>query len=171
MPRKIGSERDGGPEIGLARDEDERHRRQEACDQQVARRRRAAPVLAEELREHQRHADLGEFRRLKVEGPQRNPAARAAGRRAEEQHVDEQPQQRQVDEMRLVGQRAVVDRQADREGGRANDDRVDLRRRQPPAAGRAVDHRNTDRRQAHDGAEKKPVEVRIQASFEHLSSA
>ena len=63
-----------------------------AGDQQVAGRRRAAAVLAEELGQHQRDADLRELGGLEVEGSQRNPAAGAAGRRAEEQHVDEQRQ-------------------------------------------------------------------------------
>ena len=88
-----------GSEIGLAGDQDERQACEHSRDQKIAIRRRAAAVLAEELREDQRHADFGEFRGLKVERSQRYPAARAAGRRAEEQHVDEQPQQGQVDEV------------------------------------------------------------------------
>ena len=113
-------------------------------DQQVARRRRAAAVLAEELRQHERDADLGEFRGLEVEGPSEIQRRAPPADRAEEQHVDRAGEQGEIDEMRLVGQRAVVDRQADREGDRPDDDRVHLRRRQPPAAGGAVDHRHAD---------------------------
>src|SRR5688500_5318993 len=69
--------------------------------------------------------------------------------------------------MRLIRERAVVDRQTHHEGDRAQDDRVNLRRRQPPAAGRAVNHGDADYRQARDGAEQEPVEMQIQASFQH----
>ena len=76
----MGSKRDRRSEIGLARDQDERKAGQKPGHEQVACRRSAAAVLAEKLREHERHADFGEFRGLKVEGSQRNPAAGAAGR-------------------------------------------------------------------------------------------
>ena len=74
--------------------------------------RAGAPLFAEHLREHQREHRLGELRRLQVEGPEIDPAPRSAAHRPEKQHADEQDHHREIDPVRLVGERSVVDAEA-----------------------------------------------------------
>ena len=91
--RNTGTQRDGRAEIGFLGDQRERQRGQRRADGQIGPAGRAA-VLAEELGEHQRHADLGELRRLEVERAERDPAPRAHLHVAEEQHVEQHAEQR-----------------------------------------------------------------------------
>ena len=63
--------------------------------------------------------------RLKT--PERNPAPRAHLHRAEEHDVDQQRQQADVDQVRLVGERPVVERQHEQHRAQAEHDRVELR--------------------------------------------
>ena len=74
MPGEIGdreehgNQRHGRAEIRFPGNQRERQTGEAAGDGQVGPGRRAA-VLAEELGEHQRHADLGELGRLQVDDP------------------------------------------------------------------------------------------------------
>ena len=72
-----GNQRDGGAEVRLPGDEQQRHRREEAADDQVADVAGAAPVLAEVHRENQRQDDAAELGRLQVERTDLDPALRA----------------------------------------------------------------------------------------------
>jgi hypothetical protein len=158
-------------EVRLARDEHQRHGRNGACDQQVAPADAATTALGEELRQHERQRRLGEFGRLQVEGAEIDPAPRPAAHDAEEEHVDEQENDTAVDEVRLVGERAVVDRETDRQRHQPQHDAVDLRDVDAARATRgAVDVGQPHDAQRHQGDEHRPVDVEVQAPFEHYSA-
>ena len=90
MPKQTGNQGDGRAEIGLPGDEEERHGGEGAGHHQVAGIARAAAVLAEEHRQHQRQRDAAELRRLQVERPDVDPAGGVELRRPLEEHVDEE---------------------------------------------------------------------------------
>jgi hypothetical protein len=164
-------QRDRGAEIGLLVDQHERNQREDAADREVAPGRSAA-VFAEELGQHERDGDLGELGRLQVEARERNPPPGAHHGGAEEQHVDQQRQDGEVDQVRLVGERAIVQAQRHHHHGQAEDDGVDLRnvhvRHRPRRIGRrAVDHHDAEAAQRDDGEEQCPVDVVVQPSFKH----
>jgi hypothetical protein len=120
------------------------------------------------LGEHERQGGLGELRRLQVEGPKIDPAPRPPAYRAEEQHVYEQHGNPDVHPMGPIGERAVVDRQADEEGRQAQQDAVDLRDVEGATAGGAVDLRDADHAEGHEGHDHGPIDVKVQATLEHL---
>ncbi len=163
-------ERHGRAEIRFLGDERERQARQGARNGEVDPGRRA-PILAEELRQHERHADLRELRRLQVERAERNPAPRPHLHVAHEEDVEQGRQQADVDQMGLVGERPVVDRQRHQHRADPEHDRIELRhvemRRRRRRARRAVDHGHPDRAQCEDGDEQRPVDVVVEAAFEH----
>ena len=77
-------------------------------------------------------------------------------------------------QVRLVGERAVVDRQRDEHRDHAERDRVELRRPQmrggPRGIGRrAVDHHDADAAQREHGGDEGPVDVIVEATLEHLA--
>ncbi len=103
---------------------------------------------------------------------ERDPAARAHLHVAEEQDVEQQREQPDVDEVRLVGEGAVVERQHEHHRAQAEDDGVELRdvqarHRAGRIRGRAVDHRDAERAEREDGDQQRPVDVVVEASFEH----
>ena len=168
---KDRQQRDGRAEIGLLGDQQERKHGETTANREVAPARGAA-VLAEELGEHESDTDLGEFRWLQVDGFEGNPAPGAHHDRSEEQHVDEQRQHGDVDQMRFVSERSIVHAQGDDHRHQADDDGVELRlvhvRGRPGRIrGRAVDHRDAEPAERKDGQQQGPVDVVVEASFEH----
>jgi hypothetical protein len=113
--------------------------------------------------------------RLQVEHGQRDPSPGAADADPEEEHVDEQREHADVEQVRLLGERAVVEHQRQNEADRTERDRPQLRDEEvgvgAPARTfrRAVDHRDADRAQRPDGADHRPVEMIVETAFEHAS--
>ena len=119
-------QRHGRAEVGFLRDERERDAGQGTTDGEIGPGRRP-PILAEELGEDQRDADLGELGRLQVEEPQANPAPGPHLHGAEEHDVDEEREQADVNEMGFVGERPVVERQHEPHGRQPDDNGIELR--------------------------------------------
>ena len=119
-------QRDRRAEVRFLRDERQREEREHAADGEIGPRGRAA-VFAEELGEDERHADLREFRRLQIESVERDPPARPHLHGPEEHDVQQQREHADVDEMRLVRERAVIERERDDHCGEAEHDGVHLR--------------------------------------------
>jgi hypothetical protein len=71
----------------------------------------AAAALTEELGENERQRRLGEFRGLEVERTEIDPASRSTAHDAEEEHEDQQADDAQIEEVRLVGERSIVEAQ------------------------------------------------------------
>ena len=150
-------------------------RREDPADHQVAGIAGPAAVLAEVHGDHERDRETAELGRLKIEGAQIDPALRAELRRPPEKDEQQQADETEVEDQRMLGQHPVVERQKDEQGGEAEHERVGLRPHLRPrvtAVGsqhvrRAVDHRDPD---AHDGQQRgqqRPVDVEEEASFEH----
>ncbi len=160
-----GHERDRRAQIGLPRDEQERHGDEHAADEEVGHRPAAPAAFPVEGCQHERQRQAGELRGLQADERQRDPAARSAAHRPEERHVQQQQHERGVDEERALGQRAVVDRHARRHDREADRQRVELR----PEAGtrlvglevprHAVNGRDADERQDEQRADQRPVDV------------
>src|SRR4030095_1020812 len=90
---------------------------------------------------------------------------------AEKEQVDEQENDTAINEVRLVGERAVVDRQTDRQRHQPQHDAVDLCDVDAGRAARgAVDGGQPDDAQRHQGDEHRPVDVEVEAPFEHYSA-
>ena len=170
---------DGGPKIWLTGNQEERHACKSRGHHQVAGIPGAAAVFAEEHRQHQRQRDAGELRGLQVEWPDIDPARGIELGRTLEQHVDEEPGQRDVGDEGVLRQLAVVDGQADEERDETDSDGVNLgqelrsrvRRLGHVNVGRAVNHRDADAGDDEDRPQQQPVDVKEQAALEHRLSA
>ena len=163
----------GRAQIRLLRNQREGNEGQPAADCEVHPRRRAA-ILAEELGEHQGDSHLSELGRLKVDEFQENPAARAHLHMAEKQDVDEQREEADVNQVRLVGEGAVVEGDREHHRTQADRDGVELRdvhARRGAGRGRigrrAVDHHEPERAECDDRDDERPVDVMIELAFEH----
>jgi hypothetical protein len=155
-------------QIGLARDDQERHRRQSGGNEKIVVGERRTPFFAEHLGQHQRQRGLGELRRLQVERAEIEPAARSAAHLSEEQHADEQDHHRQIDPVRLVGERAIVDAHRKAHRDQPDPERVNLGPVDAAgAAGGAEDHREADRADREHRADQHPVDVVIETPLEH----
>jgi hypothetical protein len=100
-----------------------------------------------------------------------DPSPGAHLHHAEEHDVEQQPEQSDVDEMRFVGERSVVDREHDQQRDQTERDRVELcdveaRRDARRIRRRAVDHDDAQRAQREDGGQQRPVDMVVKPSFE-----
>ena len=85
-----------GAEVGLLRDQADRHDQQHAGGDEVAQAHQRL-VLVEVPREHQRHADLEQLRWLNLQRSHREPASCTVLDRAGDEHRDEQQHADRVD--------------------------------------------------------------------------
>ena len=110
--------------------------------------------LSRQFRQHERDCGLRELGRLQIEHAE-SIQRREPPRTAPKGDEDEQPNERDVDDVRLVGERPVVD--DERGGHRHQSQGHGVQLRPVDAAGsasRAVDHGQTDTTQREDAGDE-----------------
>ena len=121
-----GKQRHCRTQVRLPRNEEQRHGGERAANEQICACHRSAPAFGVELGEHQGNGRLRKLGRLEVERSEIDPPPRSTTHIAEEEDVEEKRDDAEIDEMRPVGKRPVVDAQADEKGSHPEQNGVDL---------------------------------------------
>ena len=158
-----GGNQQRGAQIGLARDQRDRHQQQQ-CGNEIIFQRERGLVLFEVPGHHQRHADFHQLGRLDGGDAEIQPAPRAVADLAEQRHADQQRHAEQVN--RHGGAHQVMQRQVGDQphaGQRYRDVDHLAQRTSPACIVRAVQHHQAGQHQQADAEQQRQVKVRDEA--------